>query len=64
VSPSGRGLHVWGRADLSRGRCLTFRGQPVEVYPSGRYMTVTGNRYPESSSTLGDLSAVLATVFV
>jgi primase-polymerase (primpol)-like protein len=38
VSPSGRGLHVWGRAHVGRG----FRFGGIEVYDRGRYMTVTG----------------------
>lgn len=42
VSPSGRGLHVWGyNDDLDRGRVTSFGEQKVEVYPSGRYITIT-----------------------
>lgn len=41
VSPSGRGLHVWGHADLVKGRRLGS----VEIYGSGRYITVTGQRF-------------------
>lgn len=41
VSPSGSGLHVWGFADVARGRRLDC----VEVYGSGRYITVTGRRF-------------------
>ena len=42
VSPSGRGLHVWGyNDDLQKGRVTLFGAQKVEVYPSGRYITVT-----------------------
>mgnify|MGYP001945797877 CR=1 FL=1 len=41
VSPSGRGLHVWGRAPEQRGR----RHRGYEVYSVGRYITVTGNVY-------------------
>jgi primase-polymerase (primpol)-like protein len=60
VSPSGKGLHVWGRAELTQGRRVSFRGQSVELYPSGRYMTVTGKRYLGSLSVLGDVSAAVA----
>lgn len=38
VSPSGDGLHVWGRAPERPGR----RRDGFEVYSVGRYMTVTG----------------------
>lgn len=38
-SPSGEGLHMIGRAELIRGR----RFGPVEIYPHGRYFTMTGN---------------------
>ncbi|MDQ4091900.1 MAG: hypothetical protein M3143_00290 [Actinomycetota bacterium] len=60
VSPSGKGLHVWGRAELTQGRRVSFRGQSVELYPSGRYMTVTGKQYLGSLSVLGDVSAAVA----
>lgn len=62
VSPSGRGLHIWGRATLLHGRRVSLRGQPVEVYPSGRYITVTGHRFEGSQSRLGDVSVVVAAV--
>lgn len=41
VSPSGTGLHIIGRAKLEKG----FRSGGIEVYPSGRYFTVTGNSF-------------------
>lgn len=62
MSPSGHGLHIWGRAPLPHGRKVTFRGQPVEVYPSGRYMTVTGLPLAGFERPLGDLTAVVSAV--
>lgn len=50
VSPSGDGLHVWMRSNESAGRVLKIRGQAVEVYSQGRYITVTG--IPWQGSTL------------
>jgi len=41
VSPSGRGLHVWGAAPEQPGR----RHEDYEAYAVGRYITVTGNVY-------------------
>src|SRR5690606_30489526 len=41
VSPSGRGLHVWGTAPEQPGR----RRAGYEVYSVGRYITVTGRVY-------------------
>jgi len=41
ISPSGRGLHVWGRAPEQPGR----RHRGYEVYSVGRYITVTGRVY-------------------
>ncbi len=38
-SPSGDGLHMIGRAELIRGR----RFGSVEIYPHGRYFTMTGD---------------------
>lgn len=53
TSPSGTGLHIWGRATIPAGRC-TPRG---EVYGTGRYITITGRRFGDAPSTLGDISA-------
>lgn len=40
-SPSGTGLHVWGFGHVRRGRRMVVDGLHVEVYGTGRYMTVT-----------------------
>lgn len=42
ISPSGRGLHILCRATLAKG----IRYGPVEIYPSGRYFTITGDCLP------------------
>lgn len=57
VSPSGTGLHVWGRALVPHGRRLP---QGVEVYGTGRYIAVTGKRFGRCPSTLADLGEVVA----
>jgi len=60
VSPSGDGLHVWGRApEFSGGRRVGFRGGMVEMYADQRYLTVTANPFKGSRSRLGDLSNVI-----
>lgn len=56
VSPSGTGLHVWGYADVPNGRRFP---DGVEVYGTGRYITVTTQRHGRGSS-LADISAVVA----
>lgn len=38
-SPSGTGVHIWTKAEVSKGR----NRRPVEVYSNMRFMTVTGN---------------------
>lgn len=55
VSLSGTGLHVWGRASVPVGRRLPG----VEVYGSGRFIAVTGERFGRCPSTLADLSEVV-----
>lgn len=45
VSPSGTGLHIWGLRDEQPGTRQVIDGLHVEVYSSGRYITVTGNAY-------------------
>lgn len=43
ISPSGTGLHIWGRAEMNSGRRFVRNGQSIEIYPSGRFITMTGN---------------------
>src|SRR5450756_151125 len=62
VSPSGRGLHVWGLGDVPAGRVLAVDGGKVEVYGSGRYLTVTEKPYAGAPSLLADLTATIARV--
>jgi primase-polymerase (primpol)-like protein len=52
VSPSGDGLHVWGLADIAKGR----RSGGVEVYGSGRYITVTSQRWRKCGTAFADLN--------
>ena len=60
LSPSGRGLHIWGRAPVQRGRRGRVGDLKVEVYPDGRYITVTGR--PVQSGDVVDISAGVASV--
>lgn len=39
VSPSGKGLHIWCKASVPSGK--KDSAKKVEIYSSGRYMTVT-----------------------
>ena len=54
ISPSGRGLHIWGRAPEAPGR----RRGGLEAYSAGRYITVTGRVY--RPGRLADLSVFFA----
>lgn len=56
VSPSGRGLHIFGYATVGTGR----RMDGVEVYDRKRYMTTTGHRWADAPVTLSDISAAVA----
>jgi len=57
VSPSGDGLHIWGRADVRQGRKIRRPdGTAVEIYGTGRYIAMTGVRFRNSPSTLGNLT--------
>jgi primase-polymerase (primpol)-like protein len=61
VSPSGDGLHIWGRANVRQGRRIRRPdGTAVEVYGTGRYIAMTGRRHGSSPSILGDLSSLVA----
>lgn len=45
VSPSGEGLHIWGRARLPAEKEKGVRGKYIEMYRAGRYMTITGRPF-------------------
>lgn len=60
VSPSGDGLHIWGRADVRQGRRIRRPdGTAVEIYGTGRYIAMTGRRHGSCPSILADLSALI-----
>lgn len=60
VSPSGDGLHIWGRLPEARGRrYVQFDGLQVERYSVGRYITVTERPWRGSARRLADLSTVI-----
>ncbi|MFB7479586.1 DNA primase [Streptomyces anulatus] len=60
VSPSGDGLHIWGRADVRQGRRIRRPdGTAVEIYGTGRYIAMTGRRHGDSPSLLGDVSSLV-----
>ncbi|KAB7790554.1 hypothetical protein F7D09_0923 [Bifidobacterium leontopitheci] len=57
ISPSGDGLHIWGRMDERPGlKIRNELGMNIEAYSVGRYMTVTGRRHPSSGRQLPDLA--------
>lgn len=53
-SVSGKGLHIIVRAELEKG----YRSGPIEVYPHGRFFTVTGNLHDERSELRANQAAV------
>lgn len=55
VSPSGDGLHLWFRMPERPGTVRTVDGVSVETYSTGRYITVTGKRWPGTPDRLADL---------
>lgn len=59
TSLSGRGLHVWGRGRLPRGRRIRVGTGSVEAYADGRFVAVTGRTFGRAPLRLGDLGPVL-----
>jgi len=55
VSPSGRGLHIWGYGEVTTGRRFERDGLKIEVYGEGRYLTVSGNALVKSKLAELDL---------
>ncbi|WP_372477433.1 bifunctional DNA primase/polymerase [Nocardia australiensis] len=59
ISPSGTGLHIWGRMPEGRGRrYINADGLHIERYSTGRYITVTEREFAGSVRCLADLSNV------
>ncbi|WP_406864004.1 DNA primase [Streptomyces sp. HUAS MG47] len=60
VSPSGDGLHIWGRADVRQGRRIRRSdGTAVEIYGTGRYIAMTGRRHGNAPSILANVSTLV-----
>lgn len=64
VSPSGRGVRIFVRGELPAGR---RRSGCIEMYATGRYLTVTGHRLDGSRATVenrqAELQALHARIF-
>lgn len=58
VSPSGRGLRLFGFGKLPQGG---RRKGKIEMYDAGRYLTVTGHRF-NGHEALADITAEIAAV--
>lgn len=56
VSPSGDGLHVWGRGLVLTSRKIRAPGITGEVIGARKYVTITGRRWGASPLTLADIS--------
>src|SRR5262249_15077725 len=50
VSPSGTGLHIFAKGTIPRGRRNDKLG--LEIYTTGRFLTVTGRRLKISPTTI------------
>ena len=50
ISPSGTGIHIWFRGNLPQGS--GNRKGSFEIYETGRYITITGERFGETPLTL------------
>ena len=58
VSPSQAGVKLWVRAELGRA----YRKPGLEVYPHGRYFTLTGWMLPQALSTVEERQDELETL--
>lgn len=61
-SPSGKGVHILGFGTKTTAACKKAlnNSKMLEVYDKDRYFTVTGDRLPESTPDLTDISDKLA----
>ena len=67
VSPSGTGLHIWardtidadGRFTCKQGFRKTRNGLSIEIYPNGRFITMTGNALKRAELATIDINAIV-----
>jgi hypothetical protein len=59
ISPSGTGVKLFVRGTVPAG---TKKGD-IEIYPAGRYFTVTGHRYGDHPSALADCQDALTVLY-
>jgi hypothetical protein len=54
-SPSGTGLHIFGRGTVP----AAIKGDQIEVYGHARYIAVTGHQWPGTPATLREIQPYL-----
>jgi primase-polymerase (primpol)-like protein len=60
VSPSGTGLHIWGRARVRQGRVIRRPdGAHIEIYGRARHIAVTAERYKGAPVKLADVTELV-----
>ena len=59
ISPSGTGVHIRGLASMDSCRRLTRNGLSVEIYPAGRYITMTGNVLHQAPLAQLDVNSIV-----
>lgn len=62
VSVSGRGLNVWGLADVECGRKLRDGSRKIEIYGDRRYFAITAISFGDAPKRLADVSEVIASL--
>jgi primase-polymerase (primpol)-like protein len=62
VSPSRRGLHVWGLADFKGGRKLRDGSRKIEIYGGMRYFAITAVTFGDAPKWLADISGAIASI--
>ena len=63
LSPSGTGLHIWGRGELPNNKGVHSQmknGHDIEMYTNAHYMTVTGK--PMKDIPLNDIQPAIDTI--
>jgi putative DNA primase/helicase len=61
ISPSGKGIHIIVKGELPKSGRKNSRTS-VEMYESGRYFTMTGNRLPGTPSEVAERTEALQEV--
>lgn len=63
ISPSGNGVKIFVAGELAEAvKCIPYQTGGIEIYPHGRYFTVTGQHLDGTPTTIQHVNGALTTL--